>query len=455
MSLSPITLDDADPRISYSPGWQHINPSNGEFDTTRSSADKAGLTASLTFTGTNVQVYGSVASIDVFGRPVSTYAIDGGPTTTYQAPIVEPGLVVYRVQFYQSPTLSPGQHTLVITNINGTSPSNYVLDYIIYTPSNDVAQPPPVVSNNGTVSVPSSSPVTPPTSASFSSSTPASLPGSSNGASSPSASSISTPGATQLSPSVTALTQETAVQTGSSSASLPNAPLATNAPSEVGSRLSPRAAIIGGVVGGAVILLAIIYALIRLYQWRARRRGAQEENRTPLFPPEVENVTPFNSWPNTPAAATATGMHPSQKELNSASGFGYGPRSGTPVSTGFSSSLQSPGAGPSGTAPQMSQMDSTPAVVSGVVMVDRKLPPPPQRNLSSTTDSSSGVAHAGGSLDGSPSGSNDQLVHGPSAVDSENGYPGPHIRVHSDSGIRLPGLGGSPVVDIPPAYTAD
>ena len=46
-----VLVDDADPRIQYSPGWQAFT-NGAEVDGTKHGAASAGLTASFTFTGT-------------------------------------------------------------------------------------------------------------------------------------------------------------------------------------------------------------------------------------------------------------------------------------------------------------------------------------------------------------------------------------------------------------------
>jgi hypothetical protein len=95
-----------------------------------------------------VEVYGAVGSYDVYGVPISTYTLDGGPEELYTAPIIESGYAQFPVLFYASPVLGPGNHTLVLTNRNGTAPSTLWLDYLLYTPAD---------STPTTTSIPSSS----------------------------------------------------------------------------------------------------------------------------------------------------------------------------------------------------------------------------------------------------------------------------------------------------------
>ncbi|TBU23567.1 hypothetical protein BD311DRAFT_781595 [Dichomitus squalens] len=127
-------VDDADPRIQYSSGWQaFVNGS--EFDGTKHGAAEAGLTATLNFTGSQVVVVGSLGSVDVHGVPTTLYTIDSAEAGLYTAPIIQPGGFALNVTFFQSKVLPPGDHTLTITNVNGTKPNVFWLDYIEYLPS--------------------------------------------------------------------------------------------------------------------------------------------------------------------------------------------------------------------------------------------------------------------------------------------------------------------------------
>ena len=85
--------------------------------------------------GTFVSVVGSLGSVDVYGVPTTTYAIDGSVVDTYTAHVLAPGLFRLNQTFFDSPTLEPGNHTLVITNVNGTSPNVVWLDYILFAES--------------------------------------------------------------------------------------------------------------------------------------------------------------------------------------------------------------------------------------------------------------------------------------------------------------------------------
>ncbi|PIL37764.1 hypothetical protein GSI_01458 [Ganoderma sinense ZZ0214-1] len=134
-------VDDFDSRIQYSAGWQVVT-GGAEVEGTKHGADKAGMTATFSFSGTFVSVVGSLGSVDVYGIPTMTYAIDGSLVDTYTAPVLAPGTFRLNQTFFNSPTLDPGSHTLdpgshtlVITNVNGTSPNVVWLDYILFAES--------------------------------------------------------------------------------------------------------------------------------------------------------------------------------------------------------------------------------------------------------------------------------------------------------------------------------
>ena len=71
----------------------------------------------------------------MYGVPSTTYTIDGVLAGNYTAPVVAPGYALLNRTFFTSPTLDPGAHSLVITNVNGTAPNMFWLDYLLYSPS--------------------------------------------------------------------------------------------------------------------------------------------------------------------------------------------------------------------------------------------------------------------------------------------------------------------------------
>ena len=92
-------------------------------------------THTVRHTGTLIVVVGSLGSVDVYGIPTSSYAIDGIVLANYTAPVIDSSLFQSDVTFFTSPYLTAGTHNLVITNLNGTAPNIFWIDYLMYAPS--------------------------------------------------------------------------------------------------------------------------------------------------------------------------------------------------------------------------------------------------------------------------------------------------------------------------------
>ncbi|TBU22770.1 hypothetical protein BD311DRAFT_822526 [Dichomitus squalens] len=321
---SPTLIDDTNPIVQYEAGWiwdQNVN----EVDGTRHGAGIAGITASLSFAGTGVQVVGTLESSDHSGQPTTSYAIDGETVGTYTAPFTPSGQTHYNVTFFSKPDLSSGDHEIVITNVNGTSPNVFWLDYFLV----DAAPP---SSGGGTTSSSSTSTSTstsvtpsdslsstvitvvststytfsttssqgvglPPSSPSNLSSYP-----SSSSSSSSSAFSFANLTATPFSDTTNTLAQ----------GSLPTSATAAPTTSGVGSTTpgavrssdhSNTHAIIGGVVGG-VIFLALLIPLF--FWWRRRQQRS------------LDDVDPFiasardHTWHSGTLASTGFEFKPSK-----------------------------------------------------------------------------------------------------------------------------------------------
>lgn len=84
----------------------------------------------------SVQVFGTVLSPRISGESVtSTYTIDGSGTTPYSSAQILQSITTSEadgLQFFDSGTLSNGDHVLVINVTSATSSDPYYLDYIQY-----------------------------------------------------------------------------------------------------------------------------------------------------------------------------------------------------------------------------------------------------------------------------------------------------------------------------------
>ncbi|OSC96381.1 hypothetical protein PYCCODRAFT_1472668 [Trametes coccinea BRFM310] len=235
-SNSPDLVDDTNPRVQYQPGWIW-DQGVAEVDGTRHGAATSGLECWLSFTGTGVQVVGTLGPSDTDGQPSTAYSVDGVPVGTYNAPVVPSGTTRYNVTFFAARNLSAGDHIIRINNTNGTTPNVFWLDYFLIdgSPQSEAPSPTPFTSQGPSASQSNSSPLT------------------SNG----SATSSPSSGAGDVLPSVSGSSSS------SRSASHPN----------IG-------AIVGGVVGG-VVVVAIIAALLYCLM-RERRRAARVQGIVPF-----------------------------------------------------------------------------------------------------------------------------------------------------------------------------
>ncbi|KAJ7575967.1 hypothetical protein C8J56DRAFT_974231 [Mycena floridula] len=134
-------IDDRDPSISYAPGgflgWSQGGKAY-EFRLTTTAVNKSNATATVTFSGNHIAVFGTVQSVvNSSGRPAptSTYTIDGGKPITF-VPTLAPGSDdSYQQQFFSSDELTEGAHTLVIENkVDGPL---FVIDYLEYSSSSN------------------------------------------------------------------------------------------------------------------------------------------------------------------------------------------------------------------------------------------------------------------------------------------------------------------------------
>jgi hypothetical protein len=149
LNTTGVTIvDDTNPGIVYKGTWI-TGGSPGEYDITTHGTDQAGSIAIFTFNGratfsevdtksfydlplhcpgTSIAAYGTLGP---GGTPITTYDLDNSALVVYSAPVV--GDPVFNTLFYQSPVLSNGPHSLVITFLN--SSGIYWLDYLLYMPS--------------------------------------------------------------------------------------------------------------------------------------------------------------------------------------------------------------------------------------------------------------------------------------------------------------------------------
>ncbi|PVG03894.1 hypothetical protein CPB86DRAFT_869268 [Serendipita vermifera] len=265
MSVGNTTIDDADPRVIYSssPAWntgiwsgqkpQPLYASNH-------GTPNPGATATLTFEGTGIRVYGFKAGDHGF-RDIT---IDDGPTVRCDG---RQGAQGGQALVYWAEGLSPGTHTIKFEH-TGTQGQYLNLDFFLIT------QPPPSTPPPHTDPPSDSSSDSSPTSStpSISSHTDASS-SSSASRSTPSGSSISSHTSTHTG-TLPATTASNSTFTSWASISSytdtpPDSNIASNDPTSGGSQVN-IAAITGGVAGAAI--LALVLAIIYIFDLRRKKR---------------------------------------------------------------------------------------------------------------------------------------------------------------------------------------
>ncbi|KAJ3479517.1 hypothetical protein NLI96_g9004 [Meripilus lineatus] len=122
---APKIFDDRDPSIQYTGQW-HAGGTSYEYNGTTYVTTALESSATFTFTGTRVRVYGTRAHSGNY-TTLSTYSIDGGAPGIYTDTSVNDGPARYQVLFYTSDTLSNSNHVLNIVNQGDW----YILDYLL------------------------------------------------------------------------------------------------------------------------------------------------------------------------------------------------------------------------------------------------------------------------------------------------------------------------------------
>ncbi|PPQ72214.1 hypothetical protein CVT26_006969 [Gymnopilus dilepis] len=240
-----LTLDDRNPSIIYSTGWNQAG-SALEFNKTTTWTAVAGSTAKFTFQGTGVGVFGTVGKkLPKSIAPVSEYSIDGSAPVTFTA---DPKAVVQTSQaFFQSPLLPDGVHTLTVTNKLASDP--LFLDFLMVLADSDTPLP-------SSISLTSASS----TSASSTSAT-------SSSSSATSSSSVSTTSSSSSS-SVPTLTVTSTVAPSTTSP----APSTTADSDTTGAtKSSNTGAIVGGIIAAVVGVTIIVFAILFWYRRHKRR----------------------------------------------------------------------------------------------------------------------------------------------------------------------------------------
>ncbi|KAJ6534662.1 hypothetical protein DFH09DRAFT_1325278 [Mycena vulgaris] len=282
-------IDDRDARVTYNPGWQQFGSEN-DFQHTSQRSSNVGDSVTLQFEGKAVAMYGGL-TLETPGMRASI-VLDGGAPTTYNAP--SDGSSTNNL-YFQSPLLSDGAHTLVVTV---ETEQHLWADYFLVTPSasgGTTAAPPPVTPPSTT----SPSTVTPPFTTT-SPSTPGASSVSSDGTSAPAGThSPATGGHTIAFGGSTGTSGSTPLPSGATSPAASPATSALSGSNSGGSQLpavaattkpTPTAAIVAAVLG-TLLLVAVLLGLFLCLRRRKRRLAQRDGALNPNIPRPFTDFT--------------------------------------------------------------------------------------------------------------------------------------------------------------------
>ncbi|KAJ2912039.1 hypothetical protein MD484_g8369, partial [Candolleomyces efflorescens] len=269
--MGVLALDDRDATIAYSTGWSQAGSSN-EFNSTTTFSETVGARAQVTFYGSRITVYGTIAA-SLRNRPTSSYTLDNAAAVNFEGRTSVS--VQYNQMFYQSPVLPVAAHTLTITNTGDDAP--LFLDVLLVTPPDE-----PMVSTVTTTMT-----MTPPAST------------------------------TARTVTVTATAQSTA--SGSAQADSSNS--GTGATSTGGG--SNGGAIAGGIIGALAFILLLAFGFI----YYRRRRRQQRTDTEPYWVPPKPQSAAISTTPSPPFAPQfqSSSGGPEMNQINNSGYSSYEP----------------------------------------------------------------------------------------------------------------------------------
>ncbi|KAF8799096.1 hypothetical protein BYT27DRAFT_7202077 [Phlegmacium glaucopus] len=111
--MAVLVIDDQDPALVYGSGWTHYQYPSAHYNDTSSLSRGQGSRVTLQFNGISIAVYGSPGPNTTVAF---TTVVDSGSSALTNVPT--PTAQQYRQLFFQSPHLSAGNHSFVLTNVD-------------------------------------------------------------------------------------------------------------------------------------------------------------------------------------------------------------------------------------------------------------------------------------------------------------------------------------------------
>ncbi|KAF8875401.1 hypothetical protein CPB84DRAFT_1796491 [Gymnopilus junonius] len=262
-----LVIDNDDPTVQFAGNWQRNTdqfnagslPDGFPLHNSTHRSSNPGDTFAFGFAGTSVAIYG-ILNWNNIGTLTATYTLDGNtvtqsyPVTVTSAEHISQDAEAINFIYFSLDNLSAGDHTLIVT-ITECQNSQYIFDYVTYTPSFSTL-----------ASMPNIAPVLPSSSSPSSSGT--SSPSSPSQNASPASGSNSVPPTTVGSSSTS---RGSGSQSGSASISTGSSTGSNGNSVRTSSNNAPVGAIVGGVVGGLVFLA--LFALLLFLIWKRRSRA--------------------------------------------------------------------------------------------------------------------------------------------------------------------------------------
>uniref|UniRef100_A0A0W0GFF7 Uncharacterized protein n=1 Tax=Moniliophthora roreri TaxID=221103 RepID=A0A0W0GFF7_MONRR len=141
-----LTVDDSDPEIVYYGQWKTQNGQRFDQGTeisvrplrnTTHTSTSSGDSFVFQFAGTSISVHG-LLPLKVVGSFGVTFTLDGSSSVSSVFPdpnskvdmLLQPNYL-----FYKSPTLTPGNHSLIVNVTGVVGEQSFIIDHLTYTPS--------------------------------------------------------------------------------------------------------------------------------------------------------------------------------------------------------------------------------------------------------------------------------------------------------------------------------
>ncbi|KAF9458804.1 hypothetical protein BDZ94DRAFT_1123479, partial [Collybia nuda] len=127
LETAVVLVDNHDPGISFDSSWRALGG-------TANMTQVKGSTASFLFTGTSVSWIGFIPTELPHNASSATYSVDGGPPTFFSLEGLPSGsTTVYNQEFFKTPELQPGPHSLVVIHQGTGQQTPLTLDFLYVT----------------------------------------------------------------------------------------------------------------------------------------------------------------------------------------------------------------------------------------------------------------------------------------------------------------------------------